>query len=609
MASPTFADIEGASLGLALSGDPVVRRRLAMLTRAHRGPIVVLGLLAAVSGSMPLLFPLAYRTFVVDLARSAAATPWRSFAVLIGLLSGAVVLRSIMLRRTARLHVELRAQLNADLFDAIQRHPLAFFSVTPSTSLVQVVIHDVERVCAALSAAVRSCGAVVSIVAAIAALTYVEWRATAFTVTSFAIALVAVRVFDRRARAAADEFNIELNAASALAGERLSHDANRLAKLYDRYGTEREAFAESTRGLWVSWRRVAHAASGMDASLGAASAAAVLASVAWIVSRPGSGIDRVATTVVIIMLVRTLEGPLHELAGARAAIVQGFVALHRVDQVLSAVPEVERATDVVPTAPPLDLVFEDVAFSYPDPARWASTIFATKAHSGPREQVLRGVSFTARAGELTALVGPSGAGKSTIVALAAALYHPTSGRVSIGGASVGDLDRATLASILGVVTQDAIVHDDTLRKNILYAHPTASDDEMLEAAIAAGVHTFARRLPFGYNTLLGTGGNMLSGGERQRLSLARAILRRPSVLIIDEATSQLDAETEELIRVALDIHLVSCARVVIAHRLATAIQADQILVIGNGVIEATGTHDELLLTQDYARWCELQAIR
>ena len=255
------------------------------------------------------------------------------------------------------------------------------------------------------------------------------------------------------------------------------------------------------------------------------------------------------------------------------------------------------ARDAAGSAP--DIRFDRVSFRYPTAAEVSLASLESIALKQPERTdaaagVLHDVSFTAHPGELTALVGPSGAGKTTITQLVARMYDPNDGAVLIGGRDIRDVTLDSLHDVVGVVTQDAHLFHDTIRTNLLYARPAATEAEVVEACRAAQIWDLISVLPDGLDTIVGDRGYRLSGGEKQRIALARLLLKAPSIVVLDEATAHLDSESELAVQQALSLALIGRTSLVIAHRLSTVREASQILVIEAGQVVETGTHEELL---------------
>ncbi len=269
----------------------------------------------------------------------------------------------------------------------------------------------------------------------------------------------------------------------------------------------------------------------------------------------------------------------------------GLAAGERAFELLDAPPEITDTRDARPVDGFRQLLrFDEVGFHY-----------------AADEPVLQGIDIEVRPGEVVALVGPSGAGKSTLADLVPRFHDPTSGRITMDGVDLHDLRLRDLRSLLGIVTQETILFHDTVRANIAYGNDAATQEEVEAAARAANAHHFILEMPAGYDTVLGERGVRLSGGQRQRIAIARALLRNPPILILDEATSALDTESERLVQQAIDELLHDRTVFVIAHRLSTVRQADQILVLEAGRIVQRGTHDELLAEGGlYRRLYEMQ---
>ena len=301
--------------------------------------------------------------------------------------------------------------------------------------------------------------------------------------------------------------------------------------------------------------------------------------------------------VALALLLSRLYGPLTALSNVRVDVMSAMVSFDRVFEVLDLPPMIREAPDAV--AVPADarsVEFDRVSFSYPaaaDVSLPSLEEVSLPEHGGPTA-VLHDVSFRVRPGQMVALVGHSGAGKSTIAHLVPRLYDTTSGTVRVGGV---DVRRATLASLrdaIGVVSQDAHLFHDTIRANLAYARPEATDAQLWEALSGARIADLVRGLPEGLDTVVGDRGYRLSGGEKQRLAIARVLLKAPGIVILDEATAHLDSESEAAVQHALDTALAGRTSLVIAHRLSTIRRADQILVVDDGRIVESGTHDQLL---------------
>jgi ATP-binding cassette, subfamily B, bacterial len=305
----------------------------------------------------------------------------------------------------------------------------------------------------------------------------------------------------------------------------------------------------------------------------------------------------VGTLVALTALLSRLYGPLTALSNVQVDVMTALVSFERVFEVLDLPPMVADAPDARPLPRGTATVeFDRVSFRYPsaEEVSLASLESVATLDQPPSQEVLRDVSFRVGPGQLVALVGPSGAGKTTITALVSRLYDVTSGAVRVGGHDVREVTQASLHDAVGVVTQDAHMFHDTIRANLLYARPEATEAELVEALRAAQVWSLVASLPEGLDTVVGDRGYRLSGGEKQRMAIARLLLKAPSIVVLDEATAHLDSESEVAVQRALGTALAGRTSLVIAHRLSTVREADQILVVDAGRIVERGTHDELL---------------
>jgi ATP-binding cassette subfamily B protein len=309
------------------------------------------------------------------------------------------------------------------------------------------------------------------------------------------------------------------------------------------------------------------------------------------------GVLDVGTIVALVAYLARLYSPLIGLSNVQVSVATALVSFERVFEILDLKPMIEEKPDAVTIAKgPSKIAFQDVSFRYPTPAEVSLSSLESIAVTDktPEKMVLHDVSFIAQPGELVALVGPSGAGKTTITQLVARLYDAQSGSVSINDTNVRDATLDSLHEKIGMVTQDSHLFHDTIRANLLYAKPDATDEEITDALRAAQILPLIKSLPKGVDTLVGERGYRFSGGEKQRLAIARLLLKAPDIVILDEATAHLDSESEAAIQKAFEVALTGRTSIVIAHRLSTILTADQILVVQDGHIVERGSHQELL---------------
>ncbi|MGH9285284.1 MAG: ABC transporter ATP-binding protein, partial [Acidimicrobiales bacterium] len=481
----------------------------------------------------------------------------------------------------------------------IQRMPVAFFTRTQTGALTSRLTTDLtggHRIFTETMSSVV--GTMLGLVVTLGAMFVLSWK---LTLTALAIAPLFI-VVTRRMRGRlhllmTDQANTTAALNSQMT-ERFQVGGAMLVKLFGRSSREVDGFgakAGQLRDIGVSaavYSRVFHVFFSMVGAVG-------IGLVYWVGGRMAvTGSLTLGTLVAFTAYLAQLYVPMTMLAGARVDLAGALVSFQRVFEVLDFAPAIaERpgAVELVEARGRVEL--DGVWFRYPPAAGVTLTSLegeATDAATGEGAWVLRDVSFTIEPGRTVALVGPSGAGKTTIAMLVPRLYDATQGTVRVDGRDVRDLTVASLAAATGMVMQDPHLFHDTIRSNLLYAKPDASEGEMVEAARAARIHDLIASLPDGYGTVVGERGYRLSGGEKQRVAIARLLLKDPAIVVLDEATSHLDSESELAIQAALATALAGRSCLVIAHRLSTVVAADRILVVDGGRVVEQGAHGELL---------------
>ncbi|QCX80581.1 putative ABC transporter ATP-binding protein [Streptomyces sp. YIM 121038] len=490
--------------------------------------------------------------------------------------------------------------LRVQALDHVRRLPLAFFTRTQTGVLVGRLHTELIMAQQQFSGLLMAATSAVVVVVVLAELFYLSWLVGLITlalVPMFIVPWVHVgRVIQRRTGQQMDEntglggrLQERFNVQGAMLSKLFGRPDEEMAELTDR--------ADRIRKIGVNlsvWGRMAFVMMTLMASLATA-----------IVYGIGGGLVldeafQLGTLIAIATLLQRLFGPITQLSGMQQVAQTVVVSFSRVFELLDLKPLIQERPDAVALTKNVtpDVQFENVSFRYPtaDEVSLASLEHLRSDHERGKvtPDVLRDVSFHVRAGTLTALVGPSGAGKSTITHLVSRLYDSNSGTVRVGGHDLRDLTFDSLRETVGVVSQDTYLFHDTIRENLLYARPDATEDELIEACKGAQIWDLIESLPSGLDTVSGDRGYRMSGGEKQRLAIARLLLKAPSVVVLDEATAHLDSESEAAVQRALKTALRSRTSLVIAHRLSTIREADQILVIDGGRVRERGTHEELL---------------
>ncbi|MFC5289380.1 ABC transporter ATP-binding protein [Actinokineospora guangxiensis] len=489
-------------------------------------------------------------------------------------------------------------ELRRQVFDHVQRMPVAFFTRTRTGALVSRLNNDVIGAHRAFGDTLAGIvGNLVTLVLTLIVMLGISWQVTVLSLLLLPVFVLPARRMGSKLAALRREAADHDATMNSQMTERFSAPGATLVKLFGRPADESREFSARAARVRDIGVRSAVLQSVFITSLTLVSALA-LALVYGLggVFAIGGSLDAGAVVALALLLTR-LYSPLTALANARVDIMSALVSFERVFEVLDLPPLITDKPDARPVPDgPVSVEFSDVRFAYPSADRVSLASLEEVAVLDTRggDEVLRGVSFTVEPGQVVALVGSSGAGKSTIASLAPRLYDVDSGAIRLSGVDVRDLRADSLRGAVGMVTQDGHLFHDTIGANLRFARPEASDDELWDALGRARLADLVASLPDGLDTVVGERGYRLSGGERQRLTIARLLLARPRVVILDEATAHLDNTSEAAVQAALTEALDGRTALVIAHRLSTVRAADQILVVEAGELVERGTHEDLL---------------
>ncbi|TDB71561.1 ABC transporter ATP-binding protein [Micromonospora sp. KC723] len=558
-------------------------RRVGRLFTAHRAALATVSAIIVVSSVLAMASPFLLRA-VID-----RALPERDLTLLVQLVVGMVavaavtaVLGVVQTWIATRVGQQVMHRLRTDVFAHLQRQSIAFFTRTRTGEVQSRITNDIGGMQAVVTSTATSIASnLTTAVATVVAMVALSWRLTLVSLVVLPPAIWLARRVAVMRREITAQLQRELADLNVTVEEGLSVSGVQLAKTLGAGGALADRFAASSARL-VDLELRSELAGRWRMATMTVVFAAIPAVIYLGAGLPGTaGTLSIGTLVAFTALQGGLFRPLMGLLNVGVQLTASLALFARIFEYLDLPVEVDDPVEPVEIDPALvrgDLRVEEVTFSYP----------------GSDTAAVAGVTLDVPAGTSLALVGETGSGKSTLAALTSRLHDPDSGRVTIDGVDLRDLRLVDLAAVVGVVSQETYLLHTTVRENLRYARPDATDTEIEDAARAARIHDLVVGLPDGYDTTVGSRGHRFSGGERQRLAIARTLLRNPRVLVLDEATSALDTETERAVQQALDVLAEGRTVITIAHRLSTVRHADQIAVLDHGRIVESGTHETLL---------------
>ena len=588
---------DGSARGQELP--PGLTRRVMSYATPHWRQILLFLAVTAVGAAVVVANPLLLRAIIDQgiLPGNTSVVVWLAVAAaVLALVEGVITLTGRWL--SSRIGEGVIYLLRTQVFSHVQRMPISFFTRTQTGSLISRLNTDVVGAQRAITSVLQSVVSnLISVVAVLITMLALSWQVTLLALVLVPLFIVPAKLLGRRLANISRDAMDNNASMSSLMTERFNVGGAMLVKLYGRPDEETRAFSDRAarvRDLGVRQSVIGGLLFTMLATI-TALAMAMVYGVGGVLAVDGS--FEVGTLVALTTLLARLYGPITTLSNVHVEIMTALVSFDRVFEVLDLEPQIKESPDAEPLpSGPLSVEFDRVSFRYPGASETsvASLELTPQAEAADDTQVLSEVSFRAEPGQMVALVGPSGAGKSTLTHLVSRLYDPSEGAVRIGGLDLRETTGDSLREAVGVVTQDAQLFHDTVGANLRYARPEATDAELEEALRMARLGVLLEQLPNGLDTMVGDRGYRLSGGEKQRLAIARLLLKAPSVVVLDEATAHLDSESEAAVQEALAVALEGRTSLVIAHRLATVREADQILVLEDGRVLERGTHEELL---------------
>jgi subfamily B ATP-binding cassette protein MsbA len=524
----------------------------------------------------------------------AGLPPRAAAARLVVVLLAGLLLKNALQFAANQLSVAVQEGLVRDLRVRLYRHLLAldlgFFQRTRAGQFISGVMVDADRTKQAVAAALAGLFQnAVLILSTVVILATISWRLTLITLAAAPLLVLGIRQLLHRLRRHARLWTEEQGQLTATVAERVG--AMKLVHAYGAEAQEAALFAGQADRYRKRVQRTQRYGS-MTSPVSEVFGGLVIILIIWAAANPAVSGVVLGPEVTIVFLVAALKimSPIKSIAQYPTTMAVALASAERVFEILDRPVTSADPPDAAPARFERDIVFDRVSFDYE-----------------PGRPVLERVSFTVPKGRVAAIVGPSGAGKTTLLELLPRFHDPIAGEVRLDGVPLQGLQRASLRGLLGVVSQDTVLFNDTVHANVAYGRPAAARAEVEAAARAANAHEFIAALPHGYDTVLGERGTRLSGGQRQRIAIARALLRDPPILLLDEATSALDPESERLVQDAIDRLMRDRTVLVVAHRLATILDADEILVLDGGRLVERGTHQALLAENGlYRRLFDLQ---
>jgi ATP-binding cassette, subfamily B, bacterial len=579
---------------------PGTARRAMGYARPYAGTLLLFLVVVVANASIAIANPLIYREIVNVGILTGNTTLIVQLALLVGgvgLIDAALGLAQTYL--AARIGAEVVMSLRRKLFAHVQQMPIAFFGRVQTGALVNRLVTDATGARSAFTEVLSNVvGNSITVVMIIVAMFALSWRITLVALLLLPLFMLPARLWGRRIQAIQREGYDAGAAMSSVMVERFNVAGALLSRLFGRPDEDARVFEERSQQLSQVGIKGALYGRMFGTML------LLMATVATAVCYGWGGVLAarheldLGTVVAFVALLGRMYFPLMGLSNVQVSVMTTLVSFERIFEVLDLKPMITEKPGAAAVPPgPLRVRFEHVSFRYPTAAEVSLASLesiAVPERKVPPRTVLEDIDFTAEPGQLVALVGPSGAGKSTLTMLIPRLYDVQSGAVRLNGVDVRDATLESVQQRVGVVTQEAHLFHDTLRANLIYARPDATDAQIRDALRDAQILEAVDTLPNSLDTMVGERGYRFSGGEKQRLAIARLLLKAPDLVVLDEATAHLDSNSEAAVQAALERALAGRTAIVIAHRLSTVLRADQILVIQEGRIVERGTHAELV---------------